>query len=107
MTFLLRDDYFKRVNEIVGDNTSDEALSFIEDMTETYDTLESRKKDNEIDWEQKYKENDEAWRKKYRQRFFSGYRPGVDREAEDVREEVKITPETIKIEDLFHKKDEE
>ena len=48
-----REDFLKRITEVVGDDTSDASLQFIEDMTETYDELSST--DNE-DWKQKYEE---------------------------------------------------
>lgn len=105
MSILKREEYFDALNKIIGNDTSDESLKFVEDFTETYDYLETRKKDDEIDWEKKYEENDKAWREKYRRRFFSGYRPGIEVEAEQIREE-KITPETIKVEDLFEKKED-
>lgn len=104
MSILGREEYFERVNKVVGDDTSDESLKFVEDMTETYDYLETKRKEDDVDWQKKYEENDRAWREKYKRRFFSGYRPGIDAEAEEVREE-KITPQTIKVEDLFEKKE--
>lgn len=105
MAVLGREEYFNRVNRIIGDDTSDESLQFIEDMTETYDFLETKRNESDIDWEKKYEENDKAWREKYRRRFFGSYRPGVDVEAEEEREK-EITPENIKIENLFEKTEE-
>ena len=96
MAILDRENYFKRINEIVGDNGSDEAISFIEDMSDTYNSMADRT-DDAAEWERKYKENDEAWRRKYRARFFRG-----DAEVINQREEVVETPpEEITIEDLF------
>ena len=40
MAVLNREDYFKAVNERVGNDTSDEALAFLENMTDTYSALE-------------------------------------------------------------------
>lgn len=77
MAILGKEDYFKRVNEIVGADTSDTAISFVEDMTDTYNALIADA--NSDDWkskflemEQKLKENDEAWRTKYISRFMRG-----------------------------------
>ena len=39
MAVLTREDYRARVNARVGENASDEDLSFLEDMTDTYDSL--------------------------------------------------------------------
>lgn len=54
---------------IIGeDNTSDEAIAFIEDITDSYSAPK-------VDWEAKYRENDAEWRKKYHDRFFSDVNP--------------------------------
>lgn len=95
MAVLSREEFFTRVNGFVGDNSSDEAISFVEDMTDTYNDIEARANGDGINWEERYRENDEAWRKKYRSRFFSG---GVNNKPiEEVKEEKK----EIEIEDLF------
>lgn len=75
-----REDFLKRITEVVGDDTSDESLTFIEDMTETYDKLSSN--ENE-DWKQKYEENDANWRKKYKERFLNGSKEEDDEEDEE------------------------
>lgn len=54
----------EKYKEIIGENTSDEALSFLEDITDSYSAPE-------VDWEKKYNENDAMWRQKYRDRFYS------------------------------------
>lgn len=54
-----------------GDDTSDDALAFIEDITDTITDLETRAS-GETNWEQKYRDNDAAWRKRYQERFFNG-----------------------------------
>lgn len=69
MSILSREQLLEKIKQRVGEDTSDDALSFIEDVSDTIDSYESRTSST-IDWEQKYKENDEAWRKKYRERFF-------------------------------------
>ena len=52
----------------VGEDTSDDALSFIEDVQDTLNSLSNNDNEN---WKQKYEENDAQWRQKYRDRFFS------------------------------------
>lgn len=69
MAVLSRDDFMARINERVGDDNSDDALSFIEDMTDTFDDLSSS--NNTDDWEKKYNELDAMWREKYKARFMS------------------------------------
>ena len=70
MPKLERDAFMERIKAIVGDATDDDALSFIADMTDTYDGLAKPS-----DWEEKYNTEHaahEALRKEYRDRFFSG-----------------------------------
>lgn len=96
MAILDRENYFIRVNEMVADDGSDKAISFIEDMSDTYNALAERTEDAS-EWERKYRENDEAWRKKYQARFFRG-----DAEIIDTKEEeIELRPEEVTIEDLF------
>lgn len=68
MSVLTREEFLNRLNERVGEDTSDNAISFIEDMTETFDSMSQS--DGE-DWKKKYEELDESWKKRYRERFFS------------------------------------
>ncbi len=70
MAVLERDKFFERIKEQMGDTSTDEAIAFLEDMTDTYNSLSGS--GDGTDWKQKYDENDAAWRKKYTERFFSG-----------------------------------
>ena len=69
---LNRDDFFSRVNSIVGERTDEESIKFIEDMSDTYNSLEQSAQQSGGEWEQKYHDLDEAWKEKYKSRFFSG-----------------------------------
>ena len=53
---------------LIGENTSDEALGFMDDLSDTMSDFDSRTKDS-VNWEEKYKENDANWRKRYADRF--------------------------------------
>lgn len=78
MAILNRDEYFSRVNEIVGTNTDEASIKFVEDMSDTFNDLENRANSDGSEWERKYHELDESWKKKYKQRFFSGTSSIVD-----------------------------
>lgn len=97
MSVLNRNDFFDRIQTVAGTDTSDETLAFIEDMTDTYNDLETRANSDGVDWEQRYHELDESWKAKYKQRFFSGNGsmpvPHDDGEKE--------TPKEVDYEDLF------
>lgn len=72
MAVLNRDDFFNAVQVRVGNDTSDDSIKFIEDMTDTYNSLEQSANGDGVDWKQRYDELNESWKKKYAHRFFSG-----------------------------------
>lgn len=83
------------VKERIGEDTSDESLSFLEDVSDTLGDYDSRLSDT-TDWKTKYEENDSMWRQKYRDRFMGG--SASDEEDKDEPEE-KPAPKTFA--DLF------
>lgn len=58
------------VKKRIGEQSDDETISFLEDISDTLNDLESRASDVE-NWKTRYEENDKEWRKKYTERFFS------------------------------------
>lgn len=64
------DEIMESIKQRLGDDTSDEALSFIEDISDTLKSFEGNNTDNE-DWKKKYEDNDKMWREKYKERFFN------------------------------------
>ena len=72
----------------VGEDTSDEALAFIENVN---DTIENMSSDKNTDWKAQYEENDAAWRQKYKDRFFNSSSEDKD---DDFEEEEKKKPMT-------------
>lgn len=103
MSVLNRDDFFNRINTIVGTDTSDDALAFIEDMTDTYNSLETTANGDGANWEQRYHELDECWKAKYKRRFFTGNGSTIPVVENSEQDEV-VTPESITIDDLFTEK---
>lgn len=97
MAVLTKEDFFSRLNSAFGTDTSDETISFIEDMSDTYNDLEQKASNSGDNWEQKYHDLDEAWKKKYRSRFFSS--PSQNYTPENGGDDNKA--KTIQIEDLF------
>lgn len=84
------DEIMAKVREIIGEDDSDEAIGFIEDISDTFESFS-----NTEDWKTKYEENDKKWREKYRDRFFT-----PKEEVEDDIEEPE-EKEKKKFEDLF------
>lgn len=87
---LTKEEFLSKIKERIGENPTDEDISFVEDMTDTIDSLSQGD-----DWQKKYEENDAMWRKKYTERFFT-----PDKESEKEPEETKDSEE-ITIDDLF------
>lgn len=104
MAVLSRDDFFERIRQVIGDDTSEESLVTLEDFTDTYNHLEEISSGQE-DWKAKYKENDDTWRKKYRDRFFNSENNendnfiGTDELDED-------EDEPLTFEDLFKERED-
>lgn len=72
MAVRTREEILQSVRERFGDDTSDDSLALVEDITDTITDLENKSNNDSTNWKKKYEENDAAWRKKYRDRFFSG-----------------------------------
>ena len=53
---------------LIGENTSDEARGFMDDLSDTMSDFDSKTKDA-TNWKQKYEDNDATWRKRYADRF--------------------------------------
>ena len=66
MAKIKKAEWLDKFSAYVGDDTSEEAIALIEDVTDSWD------ENDKEDWEAKYHELDESWKKKYRDRFFDG-----------------------------------
>ena len=86
MAVISKEDLLKRISESIGEDNSDEALSLLEDVSDTIADFERR--DSE-DWKTKYEENDAEWRKKYRDRFENGTDDIKEKEEKETITEVK------------------
>ena len=89
MAILTKEQLMESIKNRVGEDTSDEALAFIENVN---DTIENIGSDKNTDWKAKYEENDAAWRQKYKDRFFNS--SGEDKDDDDFEEEEKKKPMT-------------
>ena len=68
-----RDEYLKRIGDHIGE--SDEDIAFLEDMTDTYDSLSSGSDREEL---QRLSAENEELRRKYKERFFTYGAPGSE-----------------------------
>lgn len=93
MAILDKATLLERIKGRIGEDTSDEAISLIEDVSDTFSDLETKASD-ETKWEKKYRENDAEWRKKYRDRFFNGT-------PDDENDEEEEAPKPLTFDALF------
>ena len=68
MAIVSNEDLVQRLTALIGESTTDENISLIEDMTDTLQDYTERTKDTTV-WKEKYAENDREWRKRYTERF--------------------------------------
>lgn len=89
-----KEELLASIKERLGEDSSDEAIALVEDITDTYDDMATRVTEAG-DWKSRYEENDALWRQKYRDRFFN-VPDGVDYQQEDEAEyEETETPKTF------------
>ena len=108
MAVLKKDEFFAAIKARIGDDSSDETIKFLEDMTDTYNDLNNKAGDSGEDWKAKYEQNDKEWRERYKNRFYSTGTetdPIPDPEPEEKKTEEEEKAENIQIDDLFTKAD--
>lgn len=71
MAVKTREEILEELKTRIGEQTDDDTISFLEDVTDTLSDLETKAKGDGTDWKTKYEENDAEWRKKYTERFYS------------------------------------
>lgn len=97
MAVKTRDEIVEAVRKRIGEDTSDEAISLLEDVTDTFADYETRVADK-TDWKTKYDEMDASWRKKYMDRFSGKTGEEVKEEQE---EQIKDDSEPRTFDELF------
>lgn len=92
------EEILELVAQRVGDDSSDEALSFIEDISDTLRDYQAKadenyntEKDDEIaEWKKKYDELDMEWRNRYKERFFNPSEIKENDDINDIEEEKEV-----------------
>lgn len=107
MAVISKADLLTKIKTLVGDDKGDDSIALLEDVSDTFDDMESKSKD-QTDWKKKYEENDANWRQKYRDRFFEGgTKDREDHQDEDNNNGGAGKPEEpelkTKFEELFEK----
>lgn len=84
-----KEELIELVKNRIGENATDEDISFLEDVTDTVESFASPEKAEEAaEWERKYRENDAQWRERYIARF-NGKEEISEPETEVIYDEVK------------------
>ena len=91
-----KEEIMESIKNKFADDTSDETLAFIEDVSDTFDSM----KDSE-NWKEKYEENDRTWREKYKNRFFNPATKEDDEFIKEFEEEREEEFKPKKYSDLF------
>lgn len=104
---LTREELMDAVASIVGDRTDDEAIKFVENVADTFDSDSSVELETAnakiAELTKKVADTESAWRKKYMERFYGG----SDEEANPSNqppieeEETALDAEEITVDDLF------
>ena len=103
MSVLSRDELLEKIRTLLGERTDDEAIAFIEDVTDTYDSISDGNSGyTEDEVTARVNEVEEKWRKKYRDRFFGNGGNDDDDDPDDDN----TNTEEVTIDDLFEKKEE-
>lgn len=97
MAVKTRDEIMEAIRKRIGEDTSDEAISLLEDVTDTFADYETKVADK-TDWKTKYDEMDASWRKKYMDRFSGKTGEEVKEEQE---EQIKDDSEPKTFDELF------
>lgn len=106
MAVRTRDEILAAVRSRLGDDTSDDALTIIEDIDDTFKDYETRTGE---DWKSKYDALDSQWRKRYRDRFFQKA-SNEETDPEDVKDDnekdLKEESEVKDFDKLFTEKED-
>ena len=95
MAIKTKDEILESIKGRIGESVDDDTITFLEDITDTFNDLETKAMGDGTDWKSKYEENDREWRNKYTERFFST----EPKEPEPKEPEETFTPMTF--DDLF------
>lgn len=97
MAVRTREEILEAIRSRIGEDTSDESISLLEDITDTMEDYETRVADK-TDWKNKYDELDATWRRKYIERFSGKSGEDIKNEQE---EQIKDDSEPRTFDELF------
>lgn len=95
-----REEIIDAVKTRMGEDTSDESIAFLEDITDTLNDYEERANGDGTDWKAEAERIDREWREKYISRFDSA----STKEKEEPKEK-EAEKEIRTFDDLFKTED--
>ena len=107
---LSKEELLQKVVSVIGDNTSDDVLTLLEDISDTVNTETNNENWQEKytqldnDWQEKYTQLDNDWRQKYKERFLEGSTTASEIKLEQ-KEDVIDDGSPTTFEELFKKRE--
>ena len=100
MSVVSKESLLERIRDMTGveNAESDESISLLEDLSDTFEDLSSQVL-HVGDYKRKYEENDAEWRKRYHDRFFSSAEETTIKEDDKDDDVEKKTYESLFKED--------
>lgn len=93
MAILSKEAFMAALQARVGEGSTDDDLKFLEDMTDTYNDLETRVGE---DWKAKHDALDASWRQRYRDRFYHGVEPDAQQQTPPLSRDTRPVNNTEK-----------
>lgn len=91
-----KEEIIASLKSIIGEDSSDEAITLLEDVTDTLSVDNSAVTAELEEMKQKYTDLDNEWRKRYRDRFYGD----VDTSEDDVLRDA-LKPQALTYDSLF------
>lgn len=90
-----KDELISMISQRIGEDNSDDAITLLEDISDTFTDFENKTADA-TNWKEKYEENDKEWRDRYKERFMNG-----ESEHDESFDEDDEEPKRYSFDDLF------
>ena len=90
-----KDELISMISQRIGEDNSDDAITLLEDISDTFTDFENKTADA-TNWKEKYEENDKEWRDRYKERFMNGDAQQDEPFVEEIEE-----PKRYSFDDLF------
>lgn len=96
-------DLLSAFEAVAADKNSDEAIAFIEDLSDSFTPVDDHEKDDRIN---ELEGEIESWKNRYRDRFFGRVDDETERNEYTEKKDERPDGDSIKIKDIFSKKED-